>query len=263
MVMYTDLFNLSNKTAVVIGGTSGIGETISLGLAQYGADVVAVSRNMAKVKSITEKIKQLGRNTFELAVDASHEESIKTLCSQCLDFYGGVDVLVNAAGINIRKSVREMAYSDWQKVLKTNLDSAFLSIKHFSGSMAARNYGKIINIGSLNSVVAMSNLSAYAASKGGIVQLTKAAAVELSGSNVTVNAILPGYFHTEMTAAVMQNATTRNRIVDRTPVKRIGKLEELVGAAVFLASDASAFITGETLAVDGGFLAFGVNLALK
>ena len=154
-----------------------------------------------------------------------------------------------------------MTYEDWSTVLRTNLDSVFLGAKYFARNMIKENYGKIINIGSLNSVIASTNLCAYAASKGGVVQLSKALAVELSEYNINVNVILPGYFDTELTESVIKNKMTFGRIVERTPMKRIGTVEELKGAAVFLASDASQFITGETLAVDGGFLSFGVDLS--
>jgi len=257
-----EMFDLKHKVAVVIGGTSGIGEALSIGLAKAGADVVATSRNRSKVENVCKKISDLGKKSFVYPIDAASEKDIKSFYEECMNFYNKVDILINAAGINIRNNIFDLSYEDWQKVIKTNLDSVFLGIKYFAKNMVERNYGKIINIGSLNSVVAMSNLSAYAASKGGVIQLTKAAAVELSKYNINVNAILPGYFYTEMTEKIMKNEVTYNRIINRTPMKRIGKVDELVGAAIFLASDASNFITGETLAVDGGFLAFGVDLSL-
>ncbi|MCK5517227.1 MAG: SDR family oxidoreductase [Desulfobulbaceae bacterium] len=261
--MIFDQFNLAGKVAVVVGGTGGIGEALSLGLAEAGADVVSTSRNSAKVADISNKIKALGRNTFEIQTDATSEKDIRTLSEKSLEFYGKIDILVNGAGVNIRKNVVQMTYNDWATVLKTNLDSVFLSSKYFSKNMIERKYGKILNIGSLTSVVAMSNSCAYAASKGGVVQLTKALAVELSKYNINVNAVLPGYFSTEMTEPIMQNSVAYNRIIERTPMNRIGTVDELIGTAIFLTSDASKFITGETLAVDGGFLSFGVDLALK
>ncbi len=241
-------FQIDNKVAVVVGGTGGIGGAIALGLAKAGADVVATSRDTKKVSKITAEIQSIGRKSLALPTDATNEDDMRLFSEKVLAFYGKVDILVNAAGINIRKSIIDMAYEDWRRVIQTNLDSVFLGTKYFARNMLARNYGKIINIGSLNSVIASTNLSAYAASKGGVVQFTKAAAVELSRHNITVNALLPGYFETEMTAPVIANSVT---------------CQKIVGAVVFLASEASQFVTGETLAVDGGFLAFGVDLTLE
>lgn len=261
--MILDKFNLENKVAVVIGGTGGIGGALSVGLAEAGANVVATSRNAEKVNNVAAKIKSLGRKTFTILTDATSEEDIRVLSDRVLDNYGRVDILVNAAGVNIRKSLIDMSYDEWTKVIKTNLDSVFLGARCFARSMIQEQYGKIINLGSLNSVIASSNLSAYAASKGGVVQLTKALAVELAQHNINVNVILPGYFDTEMTAPVIQNRETYSKIVNRTPMKRIGMVEELIGTVVFLASDASQFITGSALAVDGGFLSYGVDLTLR
>ena len=261
--MIFDRFQMHNKVAVVVGGTGGIGGAIALGLAEAGADVVATSRSACKVKEITAEIESIGRKTLAMPTDATNEEDMRLFSEKVLASYGKVDILVNGAGINIRKPIVDMAYEDWHSVIQTNLDSVFLGTKYFARSMIARKYGKIINIGSLNSVIASTNLSAYAASKGGVVQFTKAAAVELSRHNITVNAVLPGYFDTEMTAPVITNSITCQKIVERTPMRRIGSLDELIGAVVFLASEASQFVTGETLAVDGGFLAFGVDLTLE
>ena len=261
--MILDKFSLENKIAVVIGGTGGIGGALSVGLAEAGANVVATSRNAKKVENVAEKIRSLGRKTLTILTDATSEEDMRLLSNRVLENFGRVDILINAAGVNIRNPLIDMSYDDWSKVIKTNLDSVFLGSKYFARIMIQEQYGKIINLGSLNSVIASSNLSAYAASKGGVVQLTKSLAVELAQHNINVNVILPGYFDTEMTAPVIKNRETHSRIVNRTPMKRIGKVEELVGTAVFLASDASQFITGSALAVDGGFLSYGVDLALK
>lgn len=261
--MIFDRFQMHDQVAVVVGGTGGIGGAIALGLAEAGADVVATSRNGEKVHEITAQITSIGRTSLALPTDATNEDEMRLFSEQVLAFYGKVDILVNAAGINIRKPIVDMAYEDWRRVMQTNLDSVFLGTKYFARSMITRKYGKIINIGSLNSVIASTNLSAYAASKGGVVQFTKAAAVELSRHNITVNALLPGYFDTEMTAPVISNSSTCQKIVERTPMRRIGSLDELIGAVIFLASEASRFVTGETLAVDGGFLAFGVDLTAE
>ena len=258
--MIFDRFQMHGKVAVVVGGTGGIGGAIALGLAEAGADVVATSRNAEKVHEITAEIESIGRTSLALPTDATNEDEMRLFSEQVLAFYGKVDILVNAAGINIRKPIVDMNYEEWRRVMQTNLDSVFLGTRYFARSMITRKYGKIINIGSLNSVIASTNLSAYAASKGGVVQFTKAAAVELSRHNITVNALLPGYFDTEMTAPVISNSSTCRKIVERTPMRRIGSLDELIGAVIFLASEASRFVTGETLAVDGGFLAFGVDL---
>ena len=256
----SEQFDLTDKVAVLVGGTSGIGSALALGLAEAGADVVATSRSQTKVEKITGAIKSLGRKSMAITTDATNESEMAELAEGVLAEFGKIDILVNAAGINIRSSVIDMTYQQWSQVVKTNLDSVFLGVKCFAQSMIARNYGKIVNIGSLNSVIASSYLCAYAASKGGVVQLTKALAVELAPYGINVNVILPGYFRTEMTEPVISNKVTHSRITERTPMNRIGKLEELVGAVVFLASDASQFVTGETLAVDGGFLSFGVDL---
>ncbi len=257
--MTTNIFNLESKSAVVIGGTSGIGRILSLGLADAGADVVASARRQEKVEETAAEIERRGRQTLRLSSDVRDRASLEQLLSAVLHRFSKVDILINCAGEIKRTPTLTMAEEEWADIMDTNLTGTLRACQVFGGPMLERGYGRIVNIASLNSFVALSEVAAYAASKAGIVSLTRSLAVEWSKKGVTVNAIAPGVFHTELNANLLDNTPRGRELLMRTPMGRFGKNEELIGAAVYLASDAASFVTGETLVVDGGFLASGVN----
>jgi NAD(P)-dependent dehydrogenase (short-subunit alcohol dehydrogenase family) len=250
---------LAGKVAVVVGGTSGIGRTLSLGLADAGADVVATGRHAATVETVAREIAARGRNTITATADVREATSLEHLLARCLEKFTKVDILVNCAGVIKRAPTVDFPESAWRDILDTNLTGTLRACQIFGKHMLGRKYGRIINIASLNSFVALSEVAAYAASKAGVAALTKSLAVEWSKYGVLTNAIAPGVFRTALNAELLDNSPRGGELLLRTPMGRFGELEELVGAAVFLASDSSSFITGQILAVDGGFLASGVN----
>jgi NAD(P)-dependent dehydrogenase (short-subunit alcohol dehydrogenase family) len=257
--MTTDIFNLEGKTAVVIGGTSGIGRVLSLGLANAGADVIASARRQEQVNETAAEIEQRGRQTLRVCSDVCNRKSLEQLLAACLDRFGKVDILINCAGKIKRTPTLTMPEEEWAEIVNTNLTGTLRACQIFGKHMLERGYGRIINIASLNSFVALNEVAAYAASKAGVVSLTRSLAVEWSRKGVTVNAIAPGVFHTDLNANLLDNTPRGQELLMRTPMGRFGRTEELVGAAVYLSSDAASFVTGETLVVDGGFLASGVN----
>ncbi|MGC1685503.1 MAG: SDR family oxidoreductase [Candidatus Acidiferrales bacterium] len=253
------IMDLSGKVAVVIGGTSGIGRTLSLGLANAGANVVASGRNAANVEKIAREIKSRGKETLQVAVDTRDTNSLQRLLAACVERFEKVEILVNCAGKIKRAPTLDFPEADWNDILETNLTGTLRACQVFGKHMLDRKYGRIINIASLNSFVALHEVAAYAASKAGVAALTRALAVEWSRDGVLTNAIAPGVFRTPMNAELLDGTERGRELLMRTPMGRFGKLEELVGAAVFLASDAASFVTGQILVVDGGFLASGVN----
>lgn len=257
--MATDIFSLANKTAVVIGGTSGIGRILSLGLADAGADVIASARRQEQVEETAAEIERRGRRTLRLCSDVCNRSSLEELLAASRNRFGKVDILIYCAGKIKRMPTLTIPEEEWTDILDTNLTGALRACQIFGRHMLERGYGRIINIASLNSFVALSEVAAYAASKAGIVSLTRSLAVEWSKQGVTVNAIAPGVFHTALNADLLDSTPRGHELLMRTPMGRFGRNEELVGAAVYLASDAASFVTGETLVVDGGFLASGVN----
>jgi len=257
--MTTNIFSLEGKTAVVIGGTSGIGRVLSLGLADAGADVIASARRQEQVNKTAAEIEQRGRQTLRVCSDVCNRKSLEQLLAASLDRFGKVDILINCAGKIKRTPTLTMPEEEWAEIVNTNLTGTLRACQIFGKHMLERGCGRIVNIASLNSFVALNEVAAYAASKAGVVSLTRSLAVEWSRKGVTVNAIAPGVFHTDLNANLLDNTPRGRELLMRTPMGRFGRTEELVGAAVYLSSDAASFVTGGTLVVDGGFLASGVN----
>jgi len=253
------LLDLTNKTAVVIGGTSGIGLSITEGLAQAGANVIPTGRRLDHVKSAAGAVSALGRRSLVQPCDVSDNASIEQLLQSVLREFGAVQILVNCAGRTKRMPTLDFPEPEWNSIMDTNLTGTLRTSRIFGRHMIERKYGRIINIASLSSFVALYEVAAYSASKAAVASLTKSLAIEWAPHGVCVNAIAPGVFRTKLNAGLLDGTERGREFLVRTPMRRFGQLDELAGAAVFLASDAASFVTGHVLVVDGGFLASGVN----
>ena len=251
-------FDLSGRVAVVVGGTTGIGRALALGLADAGADVVVTGRRQPVVDEVAGLIEQKGRRTLRQPADVGDAASLAALCDACLAAFGKVDVVVAAAGVTKRVPTLDMSEADWDRILDTNVTGMMRTYQTFARPMIARGQGRLIGIASLASYVGLQEVAAYSASKSAVAGLTRALAVEWAQHGVTVNAIAPGVFETDLNREILKGPRGQEFLM-RTPMRRFGRTEELVGAAVYLASDASSFVTGQLLVVDGGFLASGVN----
>jgi NAD(P)-dependent dehydrogenase (short-subunit alcohol dehydrogenase family) len=251
---------LTGRTAVVIGGTSGIGRAITLGLAEAGANVVPTGRRDTLIAEVADEVeKKYGSGTVRQAADVGDRASLQALLDASIAKFGKVDIMVNCAGRTKRTPSLDVTDEEWNAILETNLTGTLRAAQVFGRHMIARGYGRIINIASLSSFVALFEVAAYAASKAAVASLTKSLAIEWAPHGVTVNAIAPGVFRTDLNAGLLDGTARGQEFLLRTPMKRFGRLDELAGAAVFLASDAASFVNGEVLTVDGGFLASGVN----
>src|SRR5216110_3522521 len=251
--------SLKNKTAVVFGGTSGIGLTLALGLAEGGANVVPTGRRTELVEAAAEQIRKRGQRALALSCDVMDRGSLQQLLDQTAKEFGGVDILVNSAGRTKRTPTLQLPEDEWSEIMETNLTGTLRACQVFGKHMIERKYGRIINIASLSSFVALYEVAAYSASKSAVASLTQSLAIEWAQYGVCVNAIAPGVFRTALNTKLLDETERGHEFLTRTPMARFGKVEELAGAAVFLASDAASFVTGEVLVVDGGFLASGVN----
>jgi len=251
--------DLSGKVAVVTGGTSGIGRALTRGLAEAGADVVPTSRREDQVAGACDEVASLGRRTVRVTSDVTDRRSLESARDAVVRALGRVDVLVNCAGRTQRRPTLEVSEEEWASIVDTNLTGTLRACQVFGRHMLERGSGRIVNIASLATFVSLYEVAAYSASKAGVGSLTKSLAVEWGPRGVNVNAIAPGVFPTDLNRKLIDGTPRGNELIARTPLRRFGRAEELAGACVYLASDAASFVNGHVLAVDGGFLASGVN----
>ncbi|MBA7566739.1 2-dehydro-3-deoxy-D-gluconate 5-dehydrogenase [subsurface metagenome] len=254
--MILDKFNLKDKVAIVTGASSGLGKGIALALSEAGASLVLVSRRLQLLQEVAKLINKKDQECFCFSADVSKKEQVKHTVEEAVKIFGKIDILVNTAGINRRNLVENFSEEDWNAVIDINLKGTFLFSQAVGKVMIKQNKGKIINTASMTSVIGGQNIPAYSASKGGVVQLTKAFAVAWAKYNINVNTIGPGWFKTPMTKSLYKDKDRNSQILSHIPMKRWGEPEDLAGAVVFLASEASNYVTGTTIYVDGGYLAY-------
>ena len=249
-------FDLRGRVAIVTGAGRGLGQAMALGLAEAGADLVVVSRTLSEVEQTAAEVRRRGRKALPLRVDVTRQDQVEQMVHRSLEEWDHIDILVNNAGVALPKPALELRLEEWQGVIATNLTGVFLCCQAVGRVMVRQGGGKIINIASLLGLRGLPGAAAYAASKGGVVQLTKVLALEWVGYHVQVNAICPGYFDTPMNQQVLANPQKRDFVLGRIPMGRLGQPEELIGTVVFLASSASDYITGQVICVDGGWMAW-------
>jgi NAD(P)-dependent dehydrogenase (short-subunit alcohol dehydrogenase family) len=250
---------LDGRVAVVIGGTTGIGRALCSGLVEAGADVVPTGRRIEHVAEAADEVERRGRRSLRQTCDVTDRSSLERALEAVVSSFGKVDILVNCAGKTKRGSTLDFSESDWNDILETNLTGTLRTCQVFGRHMLSKGYGRIVNIASLSSFVALYEVAAYGASKAAVASLTRSLALEWGPKGVCVNAIAPGVFRTALNERLLDDTARGREFLTRTPMKRFGRVEELAGAAVFLASEAASFVNGEVLVVDGGFLASGVN----
>jgi NAD(P)-dependent dehydrogenase (short-subunit alcohol dehydrogenase family) len=258
MSFLDEKFSLKNKVAVVLGGTSGIGQAIARGFARAGASTIASSRDRDRVNAQAAELESFGSKTLRIPSDVQDRASLQNLCDEAVLAFGQVDILVVTSGLLKKMPTVDVPDEDWTRIVDTNLNGTFRANQIFGRQMIKQERGSIINIGSLTSFVSFGEVAAYSASKGAVLMLTRTLACEWARHNVRVNGIAPGVFRTPLNTKVLDIPERYAAIAGRTPMGRVGNVEELVGAAIFLASDAASFVTGEMLPVDGGFLAIGI-----
>jgi NAD(P)-dependent dehydrogenase (short-subunit alcohol dehydrogenase family) len=251
--------SLEGKRALVFGGTSGLGKSIAMGLAEAGADVVPVSRRADEVANSAAAVRALGRGTLELTADVTRRSDVQKVIDRMVGEMGRIDILVNSAGTTKRVPSLEMTDEDWNRVMDTNLRGTWFTCQMVGHTMKRQMYGRIINLASIGGFQSLYEATAYSVSKGGVIMLTRSLGAEWAKYNIAVNAIAPGVFETPLNRNLVNQSDRRASIMAHTPMKRFGNLEEIKGAAIFLASESASFVTGEVLCVDGGFLAQGIG----
>jgi gluconate 5-dehydrogenase len=250
--MSSHLFDLSGKVAIVTGASRGLGQYLARALAGAGADLVVTSRTVESLAAFSAEIEALGRRVLPLALDVRDQQSIQKMAEAAFDHYKKIDILVNNAGCNVRKPAVDVSWDDWNLVLDTNLRGGFFVAQAVAKKMIPAGYGRIVNIGSVTTVAGYAGITPYCASRGGVKQMTMSLADDWGKHGITVNCLAPGWFKTAQTKVLYDNQEWVDYLVDRIPLKRVGQPHDLDGTVIFLASDASAYITGQTILVDGG-----------